>query len=317
MARSHGFLIGQHRVLHQHMAFGPGDVDLPTLPVFLLHSLASGATCVLADADLSQVGRVDADPLIAQINRLSITSTSGSPAFFRQLADKLNARGETLPSVRHAFTGGARVSPELVDDLAAVLPNADIHIVYGSTECEPIAVLDAKAHRNALATTANGALVGRPVEAVTLRIDGEPVGEILVAGPHVNPGYVNNPEADRAHKLHEGGRIWHRTGDVGRIDERGMLWLVGRVGEAVNGLWPLAVEATVESLDFVVRAGLVECKGEAVLALELNTPPEDWAQRIGAMVNARPVAVDRIPVDARHNAKVDRRLLHEQLTQAL
>lgn len=310
IARSHAFLIGQHRVLHKHMSFGPGDIDMPTLPVFLLHSLASGATCVLADADLRAVGHVKAEPVLNQIRSVGVSSISGSPAFFKQLATALTSTGTTIETVRHIFTGGARVPGELVDQLTHVFPNAAVDIVYGSTECEPIAVLDAIAHREALvSSTAQGAMVGQPVEDVSIRLDGEPFGEILVAGPHVNPQYVDNPEADARHKLHEGGKIWHRTGDVGRLDDQGTLWLVGRVGESVGGVWPLVAEGVAESFAFVERAGLVEIDGQPLLAIELGTIADDWESLLTNAIGVPVTAVDRIPVDTRHNAKVDRRAL--------
>jgi len=317
IGRSHDFLLGQHRVLSEHMSFESGDVDLPTLPVFLLHSLASGATCVIADADLRAVGEVDPGPVIAQLAAHNVTSTSGSPAFYRQVVDHLLETGAALPHLRDIYTGGARVPAQLVDDLAQALPGVQLHVVYGSTEAEPIAVLDASANRDELRTeTTQGALVGTPVQAIQIRIDGEPFGEILVAGPHVNTGYLDNPEADAIHKVREGDTIWHRTGDVGRLDEDGRLWLVGRVGESVAGLWPLAVEGPAEALAFVRKAGLVSIGGEPVLAVELIDPPPDWEQILHSCTGAKPRAVDAIPVDRRHNAKVDRLILTRLLEGA-
>ena len=117
------------------------------LPVFLLHSLAGGATCVIADADLKNVGQVEPDPIIRQLIREKVTSSSGSPAFFQVLADRLKDTGQQVPDLRDIYMGGARVPASLVDDLSTLIPHAAIHIVYGSTEAEPIAVLDAKTHR--------------------------------------------------------------------------------------------------------------------------------------------------------------------------
>ena len=312
IARTHAFLLDQHRVLATHMRFGSGDTDMPTLPVFLLHSLASGATCVIADADLSSVGSVNPDPVIAQLKAHSVSSVSGSPAFFRCLADRLLETGTPLPGLRHIFTGGARVPATLVDDLAQTVPHAEIHVVYGSTEAEPIAVLEARASRAKLLDTAGqGALVGAPVAAIQLRIhmdrEEDVFGEVWVAGPHVNKHYLDNPEAEAAHKVREGGTVWHRTGDVGRLDEDGQLWLVGRTGESIAGLWPLAVEGQAEALAWVRRAGLIAVDERPTLAVVLGSdPPEDWSNRLRQLTQADPVAIDMIPTDKRHNAKVDR-----------
>ena len=146
MARSHALLLAQHRALQDHLDVGASDVDLPTLPVFSLHSLAGGATCVLPDADLRAPGAVDAARLIAQIRTEGVTTSAGSPALFQRIADHLVQTEQTLPDIRALWLGGARVPVELVETLCRVLPEARIEILYGSTEAEPIAYLDGRAH---------------------------------------------------------------------------------------------------------------------------------------------------------------------------
>ena len=91
VARSHRFLEAQRGILTEHMGLEPGDVDLPTLPVFLLNSLAAGATCVLPDADLRSVASVDPQRILRQLRAHRCTTTSGSPAFFAPLAAALKA----------------------------------------------------------------------------------------------------------------------------------------------------------------------------------------------------------------------------------
>lgn len=322
MARSHRFLLAQHHALKGHMALGPDDVDLPTLPVFLLHSLAGGATCVIPDADLRRPEAVDPARVVAQIRREGVTSASGSPAFFAPLARWLRSRGETIDGVRQLFLGGARVPARLLWELARVFPQAALRVVYGSTEAEPIAVLDARAELDTLMDAeraGRGALVGRPVPEISLRVRDD---EVQVAGAHVNPGYVDVPEADAAHKLREvdpatgAVRVWHRTGDAGFLDDQDRLWLVGRVGDQVAGRWPLQVEGAAEGLPFVRRAGLAAVAGEPRVGCELDTPPPDWAAQVEAACGVPAVAVDKVPVDPRHNAKIDRHALARVLAAA-
>ena len=233
LARTHGFLLAQHRILVEHMGLGPGDVDLPTLPVFLLNSLAAGATCVLPDADLRAVGRVQPERIIRQLVRHGCTTTSGSPAFLGPIARALRDAGRQLPQLRSVFTGGAPVPPALLADLVRVAPQARVEVLYGSSEAEPIAsisareVLEDTAHQEA---AGRGRCVGRPVPGIEVRIcalgggavplpEGT-VGEILVSGPHVSASYFESPEADARHKVHAEGRVWHRTGDTGYLDRR-------------------------------------------------------------------------------------------------
>ncbi len=255
------------------------------------------------------------------MRREGVTSASGSPAFFAPLARWLRERGEEVAGVRQLFLGGARVPARLVSELSRVFPNAALRVVYGSTEAEPIAVLDAREALDELMTAereGRGALVGRPVPEIDLRIVDD---EVQVSGAHVNRGYVNDPASDAENKLRERDpatgmeRVWHRTGDAGFLDAAGRLWLVGRVGDRVAGHWPLRVEGAAEGLPFVRRAGLGSVEEVAVVACELDAPPPDWADRVEAACGVPAVAVDKVPVDPRHNAKIDRPALQALLAR--
>lgn len=320
IGRSHAFLLAQHRVLAGHMGLSPDDVDLPTLPVFLLNSLAAGATCVLPDGDLRDVASLDPARLVAQVRAHGVTTTSGSPAYLRLLADHLRATGQTLPLAK-VFAGGARVPAELLADLRAVLPDARVEVVYGSTEAEPMATLDAEAVLGETAArerAGEGVCVGLPVPGLRVRLvdpdtraqvpRGE-TGEVLVTGDHVNQAYYRDPESTAALKVSHGGAVWHRTGDVAWEDEVGRLWLVGRVGQQVAGRWPFQVEAAVEQVPGVDRAALVAVDGEAVVAWTGTAEPAAVAVAAGA----RAVRVAELPLDPRHRAKVDRVALTRQL----
>lgn len=300
IGRSHAFLLAQHAILAGHMGLGVDDVDLPTLPVFLLNSLAAGATCVLPDGDLRDVASIDPGRVLAQIDRHGVTTSSGSPAFFAPLAARVLREGPR-EGLRKVFVGGARVRPALLGDLRRAFPAARIEVVYGSTEAEPIATIDAESAL-AEADGVDGTCVGAPVPGVTVRLLDH---EVLVAGAHVVRAYYRDTGADAANKLRDGDTIWHRTGDAGWQDEQGRLWLVGRVGEQVAGAWPFPVEARAERVAGVTAAALADVGGEPVLAYVGTAAPE----AVTAAAGVRAVRVERIPVDPRHRAKTDRAAL--------
>ena len=317
VARSHRFLDAQRSILTEHMGLGPDDVDLPTLPVFLLNSLAAGATCVLPDADLRRVDAVDPARVIPQLQ--GCTSTSGSPAFYAPIARALAAEGATLPGLRKLFTGGARVPASLLEQLVRVAPKARVEVVYGSTEAEPIASISAEEVLDSTAAAekeGRGSCVGRPVPQIDLRVAtpgavaglgvGE-IGEIVVSGEHVNRGYFEDAEADAANKITEGPRVWHRTGDTGYLDPEGRIWLVGRVADMVGELHPFMLEGRADGRDWVRRSGLVSVSGEPVLAVEVVE--EGAVEALSEELGVRVEVVPAIPLDPRHNAKIDRAAL--------
>lgn len=328
-ARSHSFLWAQHLVLSRHLGLDATDVDMPTLPVFVLHDLAEGCTCVLPDFDPRRPADFDPAAIRTQMREERVTTCSASPVFF----EKLLASGEPLP-LRAAFTGGAPVLPALARRLA-VQVGSGAHVVYGSTEAEPIATLTAHEMASHLTHPADGLCAGQPVDEISLRLvrahDGPlelgerawsewevpagVTGEIVVSGEHVLTGYLDDPASDRENKVRDGERVWHRTGDAGRLDREGRLWLMGRLSQRVerDGLthWPLPVELAALAHPEVTHAAYVTTPGgRATLCVEcahaLDDPAREDLKRAAAPAPVDDLAVlTHIPRDPRHVSKTD------------
>jgi len=309
--REHSILLAQHHMLAHHMGIGPGDVDLPTMPVFLLNSLAAGVQCVLPDGDLRDVSALDPASIAQQLDAHGVTVISGAPAFFEPLSAWLSEAKRAVNTVRAVFVGGARVEPELLASLRAVFPRARVQVLYGSSEAEPMAAIDAD---DVLALhDPRGACVGAPVPALSVRVDllrTDGIGELLVAGPHVTRSYYKNPAAVAANKVIEGDVVWHRTGDAGWIDDEGRLWLAGRAAHIIGGLLPFEVERAAELVPGVERAALVHHDGGPAVAYSGAAAPAAIAQATGV---SRVVRLDHIPMDRRHRSKID----HEGLATLL
>ncbi len=334
--RTQGFLLAQYRALAPSIALEPGDVDLATLPVFTLANLAAGVTTVIPDVDLRKPGAVDAARVWTQIERRGVNRITASPAFFERLIEEGRARGATLDGLKKLHTGGAPVFPRLLEALQALAPKADVVAVYGSTEAEPIAHVGAHeigADDLAAMRGGRGLLAGVPVDEVKLRVvrdrwgvvrgalnaeefaaeclkAGE-TGEIVVAGDHVLPGYLGGI-GDEETKFRVAGEVWHRTGDAGLLDGQGRLWLAGRCAariEDVRGvLYPFGVECVAMTFPMVRRAAMVALNGKRVLVVEAERD-ERLAADLSAAVAWAQVDDVRfmatLPVDKRHNAKVD------------
>jgi acyl-CoA synthetase (AMP-forming)/AMP-acid ligase II len=345
--RSHGFLLAQHRTLAPHLALEPGEVDLATLPVFTLANLASGVTTVLPDFDLRRPGAVDGAAIAAAVERFAVTRITASPAFFERFTAHVAATGRPLLKLRKLFTGGAPVFPRVLAALQAAAPHARVEAVYGSTEAEPIAhVVAAEVASDASdpRQSGRGLLAGRPVPEIRLRILrdrwGEPravmdaaqlaaevvpigeAGEIVVAGEHVLRGYLGGV-GDEETKFSVDGEIWHRTGDAGLLDECGRLWLLGRcaarIDDARGRLYPLAAESVAMAFPELKRVAFVAHAGQRHLVVEADGAGDRLrAQLASALAWAQVDAitfVDTLPVDRRHNAKVDYAALSQLLSE--
>lgn len=336
--RSHGLLSAQHEALRQALDLKAGGMDLTTLPVFVLGNLAAGVTSVIADADLRAPAMIDPFPILAQIDRHAPSSVVASPALLMRLATACDESGRSMSSFRRVFTGGAPVFWHALDTLAKAAPNARVYAIYGSTEAEPIAEIafDQLTPEDRLATECGKGLpAGVPVPQVRLRIiadrwgvpigpfvnadfervtmrTGE-IGEIVVTGPHVLKGYLDGRGDDET-KFRVEGEVWHRTGDSGYLDEQGRLWLTGRcqskIADERGSVYPLQVEGAAHAMFDLKRAAFVKSRSRRLLIIEPGCgfteacsralqAKLDWARLDGV------VRLTRIPVDRRHNAKID------------
>ena len=335
--RTHGFLRAQHKAIEQSFHPTPGAVDLTTLPIFVLANLASGVTCVLPDADMRNPGSCDPRPIIAQIEGHRVSSTAASPAFIERLTDECIRTSRSLPSLQRVFVGGGPVFPHVLRRAREAFPSATITAVYGSTEAEPMAEISLdRISEDDFSRMKNGAglLAGTPVSAVDLRIIrdqwGIPIGritadefaeitvppnqpgEIVVSGEHVLGGYLHGA-GDSETKFNVETVCWHRTGDLGSFDSAGRLWLLGRCSAKIEDrrgtLYPFTVECAVRHDPQIECAALVAFRGERVLVLQVkNARATDGARYKAQLPWAgidRFFAVDRIPTDKRHNAKID------------
>ncbi len=147
------------------------------------------------------------------------------------------------------------------------------------------------------------------------------IGEITVSGKHVLKGYADSSQ-NRSTKIEVDGTIWHRTGDAGYIDATGRLWLVGRCSAVIQdsrgSAYPFQVEYAVKSVRGIRQAALVGYNKQRVLVLE--TTGREFQSDCAAAARCvsehdidRIITVRRIPMDKRHDAKVDYPALHRML----
>jgi acyl-CoA synthetase (AMP-forming)/AMP-acid ligase II len=343
--RSHGFLLAQHQALTESLQLAAGQLNLATMPIVALSNLASGVTSLIPQADLRYPGQIDPAPVVAQIKDYHVGSIVASPALLERLACDCLRHQRVLASLEKIFTGGAPVFPRLLDQLHRAAPQAELAAVYGSTEAEPMAKLawsEIEAGDHQAMRAGRGLLAGRPVAAIQLRIisdqwgqvigpysqaeftklccsPGE-AGEIVVSGGHVLAGYLHG-EGDAETTFQVEGTIWRRTGDAGYLDERGRLWLLGRCAARIEDergvLYPFAVEAALSYLPQLRRSALVALNWRRILAVEFHPQVEKALAPLRealAWTQIDEIRVyPRLPVDKRHNAKIDYPALYKLL----
>jgi len=273
------------QVEHIRALYGiqPGEVDLPTFPLFALFGPALGMTEVLPAMDFTRPADVNPLNLTAAIARFGVTNMFGSPAVINRLGRHGEAHGMKLPTLRRAISAGAPVPAKALARFAAMLPpGAQVFTPYGATECLPVASIGSDeilGETRAQTELGKGVCVGKPVPGLTvkiIRITDEPIaawsddlelprgeiGEIAVQAPHATRSYFNRPAATAQAKIPAAdGKYFHRMGDVGYLDERGRIWFCGRKSHRVETktgtMFTIPCEAIFNTHPAVFRSALV------------------------------------------------------------
>ena len=329
--RTHGFLLEQHRVLTKEMALPSDSIDLATLPIFALNNLACGITTVIPSFDMRRPGDVDGAKILAEAERCCATTVTASPAFLECLMRAMTPG--RVPALRSVFTGGAAIDPAFARRLLDAFPGRKITAIYGSTEAEPIATLPMPELAECT-DIRRGLPAGRPVDEITLailplnveiqpsytpeewdalRVRDDAVGEICVAGPHVLKEYYHNPQAERENKIRVGETtVYHRTGDAGRMDDSGMLYLCGRAStlfrDASGALvCPMILESILKEIPGIRAGTVLRTESGVAACLETDLPEAEVEKPLKekGIPFDRIVRLPHIPRDPRHNSKLD------------
>jgi len=235
------------------------------------------------------------DKVLHAVNRHECTSLAGVPTVYNILLRRSNIRSIAMPSLRRLLQAGGPLAPQRVLEMRAAVPTAKFYVMYGQTEATArISCLDPERLDEKLGSA------GQPLDNVTVRIvDADTkdvpagqVGEIVVKGPSVALGYLNEPEASR--RVFKDGML--HTGDLARLDEDGYIWIEGRKDRFIKMRGIRVSFAEVEAIVAAVP-GVYECAAAAVdhpeagEALTLYVVPDKDAHNVVDQVRCNlPVA---------------------------
>ena len=277
----HAQASAQGEVVRTAYGLGEGDRLVAAFAPFALLGPALGVATVVPAIDVTAPHTLTAPLLADAVAALGeqgsgATVVFAAPAALRTVAataaDVNPQQRAALGSVRLLMSAGAPVPAALLREVLRVLPNAEAHTPYGMTEALP--VTDVSLAEIDAAGPGSGVCVGRPLLGVEVRISaldaagaatGTPaetadvVGEIVVRGAHVKDHYDALWATQRASTRDAPG--WHRTGDVGHLDEAGRLWVDGRLAHVVTTpagpLTPVGIEQRIEACPGISAAAFV------------------------------------------------------------
>jgi len=302
---------------------------------------ALGIASVIPDMDVTRPATLTAKALGAAVQAVGGTLLWGSPAALRAVVDTQDGLRDSsqLETLRLVMGAGAPVSRELLQGMKDLCPTADLRTPYGMTEVLP--VTDVSLTEIISAGDGPGVLVGHPLAGVEVRISAlnslgqatgalsesaNVLGEVVVRAAHAKDRY-DALWATQRRSAREAG--WHRTGDVGELDEQGRLWIGGRLAHVITSpsgpIAPVATEQRMGVIADVLQTAAVGVgpvgNQQVVIVLETNRTVDlaliDEVRALALTPVAAVLARASLPVDIRHRSKVDRTELALWATQTL
>jgi long-chain acyl-CoA synthetase len=246
-------------------------VAITALPLYHIFSLVSNCLCIMSRGGLNVLitNPRDMPAFVKELGKHEFTYITGVNTLFAGLLNTPGFADLDFSHLRSAVGGGMAVQPAVAKRWAEVT-GKQIDQGYGLTETSPVATASPPGR------PFNGS-IGLPVPSTDIMIagdDGNPlaigaVGEICVKGPQVMEGYWKRP-AETAEVMLPGG--WLRTGDIGRMDDKGFVFIEDRKKDMiiVSGfnVYPNEVENVVVEMDGILEAAAIGIpdghSGEAV-----------------------------------------------------
>ena len=359
---SHGTVAAQVVQIAEQLQIEPGGTDLAGFPFFGLYDAAHGTTCVIPDMDPTRPADVNPELYLEAARDWKITQSFASPALWNRVVSFCKKNGRTIPALKRAISSGAPFPVALLPDfLSVIAPDGDVFTPYGATESLPVALIGAREILDETAAKTKlgrGVCVGRKFSRIEWRIlpisDGPiptmdavvpcppgEIGELAVAGPQITRRYVTRLEANALSKIAGAdGKIWHRIGDVGWIDEKDRFWFCGRKAHRVvtsrGTFFSIPTESIFNQHPAVRRAALAGFPDPLapefripVIFIEPADPAASDAERAAHLRELKQIASEsffmpiqhvvllrgELPVDVRHNAKINREKLSEEAAE--
>jgi malonyl-CoA/methylmalonyl-CoA synthetase len=321
---THGNMLSNAQVLKTYWGWRPGDVLIHALPIFHVHGLfvaIHGA--LLNGSKMLWFAKFDAKRVIERLP--DATVFMGVPTLYTRMLAESRLNPVVCRNMRLFISGSAPLLPETHKEWK----ERTGHVIlerYGMSETIMLTSNPYDGERR-------GGTVGFPLPGVQLRVRGDqgqelPAGEIggiQVKGPNVFKGYWRMPEKTKEEFTSDG---WFKTGDVGRVDERGYVTIVGRSKDLIisggYNVYPAEIEGYINDMPGVAESAIVGVPhpdfGEVGVAVVIPKPgarlePEQLiaslkSQLANFKIPKRCFVVDQLPRNTM--GKVQKNLLREQ-----
>ncbi|OLF53203.1 long-chain-fatty-acid--CoA ligase [Pseudomonas chlororaphis] len=283
---SHGAFWSSQIALDAEGLVPPEATMLRAAPMFHLADMSTGYVGVLEGATHVVLPAFLPDKAMLAIQRHGVQVAMLVPTMIQLLVNHPEVASYDLSSLQHLVYGASPIQEQTLWELQSLLPQLQLFQAYGQTEMAPIvSVLGPAQHTAAAAAAGMLRSCGRATRAVEVRIvDGDgcevprgSVGEVVVRGPNMMSGYLNNPGQTQAALPGDG---WLRTGDGARMDEEGYIFIVDRLKDMIVTGGENVFSAEVENA--------LSSHADVAMCAVVGIPSTQWGESVHAVVVVKP-----------------------------
>ncbi|MBY6116072.1 acyl--CoA ligase [Mameliella alba] len=213
----------------------PEDRCLNVMPLFHIHGLVAAVSASLAaGGSIFCAPGFNALSFFAQMREARPTWYTAVPTMHQAILARADRNADVIAEVPLRFlrSSSASLPAQVMAQLGETF-GAPVIEAYGMTEAaHQMCSNPLNRQKPGAVGVAAGPEVAIADEVENRLVDG--LGEVVISGPNVTPGYEANPEANDKNFFEAGGKRWFRTGDQGGLDAEGFLTLTGRLKEIIN-----------------------------------------------------------------------------------
>jgi olefin beta-lactone synthetase len=320
--RTYKNLFKQGEYLFNIMKINEKDIDFTNLPLFVLKNIYFNISSYLYY--VSNWRFINIKEILNFLRKS--TSITASVGLLKTIVKYCKEKKILISNIKVVYTGGAPCYLEFLKEVKGVFINADVNVLYGSTEAEPIShtnLIDLENIRDL-----EGVCVGKPIKEVDVKIVNKikiynledfEVGEVAVSGENVCQNYIFSKQ----NKIEIDNKLYHLTGDVGYFDNAKNLWILGRIEHKIffNNfyLFPLQIEKEVNKIELIENSAFImnTKNNKAIILIKpikytpaftyliKNKVKELILKKFGNLYLEFDIIFGDIPLDKRHNAKIN------------
>ena len=302
-------LCASAQAIARTLDLGPSDCGLNIMPLFHIHGLVAGVLSALAaGGSVCCTPGFNALQVFGWLESARPTWVTAVPTMHQAILARAERNRDIVANAHLRFirSSSASLPPQVMAALEATF-RVPVIESYGMTEASHQMTsnpLPPAPRKPGSVGVGAGPLVRIADVQDNQLLPGEDrLGEVVISGPGVTPGYEGNAEATNAAFFTDQGHRWFRTGDMGRIDKDGYLWITGRLKEIINRggekISPLEVDvvlmdhpAVLQAVTFAMRHDKLGEEVAAAVVLRENCPAPE--AEIRAFASAR-LAAFKVP----------------------